>query len=83
MKDQEYDYFYDDEQDVKYCYPGTNVLKNKLNIRDLDILHEAERDEHPTCLLFGRAKYDSSFQRRQWKNSKNLHRTIMSEQWQV
>lgn len=44
MKDQEYDYFYDDEQDVKYCYPGTNVLKNKLNIRDLDILHEAERD---------------------------------------
>ena len=44
MKDQEYDYFYDDEQDAKYCYLGTNVLKNKLDIRDLDILHEAERD---------------------------------------
>lgn len=44
MKDQEYDYFYDDEQDAKYCYPGTNILKNKLDIRDLDILHEAERD---------------------------------------
>ena len=44
MKDQEYDYFYDDEQDTKYCYAGTNILKNKLNIRDLDILHEAERD---------------------------------------
>lgn len=44
MKDQEYDYFYDDEQDAKYCYPGTNVLKNKLDIRDLDRLHEAERD---------------------------------------
>ena len=44
MKDQEYNYFYDDEQDVKYCYPGTNVLKNKLDIRDLDTLHEAERD---------------------------------------
>lgn len=44
MKDQEYDYFYDDEQDAKYCYPGTNVLKNKLDIRDLDTLHEAERD---------------------------------------
>ena len=26
MKDQEYDYFYDDEADAKYCYPGTNVL---------------------------------------------------------
>ena len=44
MKDQEYDYFYEDEQDAKYCYPGTNVLKNKLDIRDLDTLHEAERD---------------------------------------
>ena len=44
MKDQEYDYFYDDEQDAKYCYPGTNVLKNKLDIKDLDTLHEAERD---------------------------------------
>ena len=44
MKDQEYDYFYDDEQDAQYCYPGTNVLKNKLGIRDLGILHEAERD---------------------------------------
>ena len=44
MKDQEYDYFYEDEQDAKYCYPGTNVLKNELDIRDLDTLHEAERD---------------------------------------
>ena len=44
MKDQEYDYFYDDEADAKYCYPGTNVLKNKLDIRDLDTLHMAERD---------------------------------------
>lgn len=44
MKDQEYNYFYDDEGDKKYCYPGTNVLKNKLNIRDLDVLHDAERD---------------------------------------
>jgi cell filamentation protein len=44
VKDQEYDYFYDDEGDKKYCYPGTNVLKNKLDIRDLDFLHQAERD---------------------------------------
>jgi cell filamentation protein len=41
VKDQEYDYFYD-EGDKKYCYPGTNVLKNKLDIRDLDFLHQAE-----------------------------------------
>ena len=44
VKDQEYDYFYDDEGDIKYCYPGTNVLKNKLDIQDLDFLHQAERD---------------------------------------
>lgn len=44
MKDQEYEYSYEDTEDVKYCYPGTNVLKNKLNIQDLDILYEAERD---------------------------------------
>ena len=44
MKDQEYNYFYEDKGDIKYCYPGTNVLRNKLNIQYLDILHEAERD---------------------------------------
>ena len=25
--------------DTKYCYPDTNVLINKLDIRDLDKLH--------------------------------------------
>jgi len=27
-----------------YCYPGTSVLKNKLNIKDLDTLEDAERE---------------------------------------
>lgn len=44
VKDQEYDYFYEDEGDREYCYPGTNVLINKFDIRNLDFLHEAERD---------------------------------------
>lgn len=44
MKDLDYNYFYDDNYDIKYCYPGTNVLKNKLNIRDINTLHDAERD---------------------------------------
>ena len=44
VKDQEYDYFYDNEKDKKYCYPGTNILKNTLDIRDIDVLHKAERD---------------------------------------
>lgn len=30
--------------DVKYCYPGTDVLINKLNIRDSQTLEVAERD---------------------------------------
>ena len=44
MKDQEYNYFYNNDNDKKYCYSGTNVLKNKLNIRDLETLCDAERD---------------------------------------
>jgi len=30
MQQDQYDY----EEDGTYCYPGTDVLKNKLNIRD-------------------------------------------------
>lgn len=29
--------------DKVYCYPNSEVLVNKLNIRDIDRLHEAER----------------------------------------
>ncbi len=43
MKDLEYFYEYD-EKDEKYCYPNTNVLKNKLDIRDADTLHSVERE---------------------------------------
>ena len=39
MQQNQYDY----EEDGTYCYPGTNVLRNKLNIRDGDILSDAER----------------------------------------
>ena len=38
MKDQEYDFFYEDKGDTEYCYPGTNILKNKLNIQNLERL---------------------------------------------
>lgn len=31
------------EYDVRYCYPGSNVLRNKLIITDKDILEEEER----------------------------------------
>lgn len=53
MHQNQYDY----EEDGTYCYPGTDVLKNKLNIHDRGILSDAERsislvrmielEEHP------------------------------------
>ncbi|WP_455543921.1 Fic/DOC family protein [Intestinibacter sp.] len=40
MQDQ---YYYEYELDSHYCYPGTYILKNKLNITDIDELKSAER----------------------------------------
>ncbi len=37
--------------DRVYCYPGSNVLTNKLNIRDLKRLNEAERKCFVKCSL--------------------------------
>lgn len=34
---------YEYDQDNYYCYPGTHILKNKLNIMDEAELHDAER----------------------------------------
>ncbi|MGN6714875.1 Fic/DOC family protein [Anaerocolumna jejuensis] len=38
------EYYYEYEQDNFYCYPGTYVLKNKLNILDENELKTAERE---------------------------------------
>ena len=40
MKNYSYDY----EWDVEYCYPDSNVLKNKLNITNPEDLAIAERE---------------------------------------
>jgi cell filamentation protein len=37
-----YDYEY--EYDPVYCYPGSDVLRNKMDIRDQDRLSKIERD---------------------------------------
>jgi cell filamentation protein len=39
---EQYDYTYEGSEG--YCYPGTNVLKNKLHIKDDDALTIAERE---------------------------------------
>lgn len=37
------DYSYEYDFDKFYCYPGSNVLKNKLNIKDRKLFIKAER----------------------------------------
>ncbi|GHU62361.1 hypothetical protein FACS189445_5310 [Spirochaetia bacterium] len=39
---EEYNYTYKGSED--YCYPGTTVLKNKLGLKDNDVLLKAERE---------------------------------------
>ena len=43
LKNNKYDYSYIDEKGI-YCYKGSDVLINKLDIRDFDELHKAEKD---------------------------------------
>lgn len=42
MKDMDYSYEYEDSG--LYCYPGSNVLINKFGVKDLDTLHQIERE---------------------------------------
>lgn len=35
--------YYEYDWDSKYCYPNQYILRNKLNIKDQDILNEAEQ----------------------------------------
>lgn len=48
------DYSYDYDWDERYCYPHSNVLKNKLGITDAKQLLVAEREI--TSLRIARAK---------------------------
>lgn len=43
MKDIDYSYEYEDG-DGKYCYPKTNVLRNKFDIKNIEELRSAERE---------------------------------------
>lgn len=63
--------------DSKYCYPNSEVLKNKLNITDKDDLFEAEKEltairlrelqENPV-----KGKYD-------FEHLKNIHKYIFQD----
>lgn len=43
MDDRENGYSYEDEADTRYCYPGTDVLINRFDVRDPAKLLEMER----------------------------------------
>ena len=44
VQDCDYQYEYEESTDKSYCYPNTNILKNKFGIMDMSILYEAERE---------------------------------------
>jgi cell filamentation protein len=75
MSESEFGYEY--EWDAKYCYPGSFVLKNKLNIFDKDALVVAEREITATTILQIkdspiRGKFD-------FKHLKDIHRAIFCD----
>lgn len=70
-----YDYEY--EWDPEYCYPNSNVLKNKLNILDAEDLATAEREVTAVRLAEimdkpVRGKFD-------FKHLQDIHRAIFGD----
>lgn len=58
-----------------YCYQGTAILKNKLNIRDMNTLENAEREVTAITargIVFSQPPYDLEYMSR-------LHRQLFSE----
>ena len=58
-----------------YCYPGTSVLKNKLNIQDMSTLEAAEREITAETIKFLRYQsppYNLDYMRK-------LHGDLFSE----
>jgi len=71
------DYLYEYELDAYYCYPGTNVLKNKLNIHDSTILTEAEREI--ASLRIAQAAVNPIVGRFDLPHLKRIHRFLFSD----
>ncbi|WP_252178452.1 Fic family protein [Endozoicomonas sp. 4G] len=65
---------YDSANDC-YCYQGSTILKNKLNIKDMDELEEAEREI--TAITAGRIFFRPPPYNLEYM--KHLHRQLFSE----
>lgn len=69
------DYAY--EGDAQYCYPGTHVLINKLNITDHGRLETAEREL--TALRIAKAKDVPVKGKLDFRHLRDIHRYIFSD----
>lgn len=70
-----YEYSY--EWDSRYCYPFSNVLKNKLGIEDAAKLNRAEREI--TSLRLANAKINPIKGQFDLKHLQELHRYLFSD----
>jgi len=71
------DYSYDYEWDVEYCYPNSNVLRNKLNITSAEALAEAEREI--TSLRIAVAKLKPLRGRFDLKHLQKIHKSVFGD----
>lgn len=71
------DYSYDYEWDKEYCYPGSNVLRNKLNIRSAQALAVAEREI--TSVRLAVAKAQPIRGQFDLKHLQKLHRAVFGD----
>lgn len=71
------DYSYDYEWDSEYCYPESNVLINKLNIRNTEDLSVAEREITAIRLAMAKAEpIKGSFD---LKHLQKIHKMIFGD----
>lgn len=71
------DYNYSYEYDIRYCYPNSNVLKNKLGIKDLDKLKEAELEI--TSLKIAKARIQKVNGNFDFEHLKHIHKYIFED----
>lgn len=71
------DYNYSYEYDIRYCYPNSNVLKNKLGIKDLDKLKEAELEI--TSLKIAKARIQKVNGNFDFELLKQIHKYIFED----
>ena len=70
-------YTYDYEWDIKYCYPDSNVLINKLNITDAQALAIAEREITSVKLAY--AKLNPVKGNFDLKHLQDIHRFLFED----